>query len=204
MAWELSGSYLANCSCELVCPCPVDGPPTSKSGQCQGALVFDVTRGNLDETDLSGTRVALTNVFPSNLTSGNWTVGIVVDEGASDEQFDALERIFRGQEGGPFGDLSGFYGEWLGAERGQISFDGGDTPSMSVGDGSATFEPLMGGDGTPTTVKNAPFGFAAEYKIGRAPAHMNVLGNEFDAIYGEAADFVFSSEQAEEAPKGRG
>ena len=55
MAWQMSGTYLATCNCQLLCPCPVDSPPTGPGGQCHGLAVFDVREGNLDDTDLSGT-----------------------------------------------------------------------------------------------------------------------------------------------------
>ncbi len=206
MAWRFAGTYVANCSCNLICPCPVDGPPTSEDGQCRGVGVFHIAEGNLDDTDLSGVTVGLVNHFPSNLTSGNWKLGIVVDEGASDEQASALERIFHGEEGGPFADFAGLTGEWLGMDRGAVTFSNGDRPSGSIGDSSLTFEPLSGPEGsdTQTTVKNAAFGFAPEFRVGRAPGHMNAHGIEFDAIYGETADYEFASEMAEGAAPGRG
>ena len=49
--------------------------------------------------------------MPSNLTAGNWTVGLVVDEGASEEQAQALDRIISGQDGGPFAEFVPFIGE---------------------------------------------------------------------------------------------
>jgi hypothetical protein len=206
MAWKIAGTYVANCSCNLICPCPVDGPPTSDDGQCRGHLVFDIADGNLDDTDLSGVTVALVNHFPSNLTAGGWKLGIVVDEGASDEQANALERIFKGDDGGPFAEFAALTDEWLGMERATVSFSDGDRPSASIGESSMTFEPLEGppGSGTQPTVRNAIFGFAPEFRIGRAPGKMSNLGIEFDAIYGETADYEFASEQAEGAPKGRG
>ena len=121
MSWELSGKYVANCNCQLVCPCPVDGPPTGPNGECRGAAVFHVASGRLDDTDLSGVDFAFCNFFPSNLTAGNWKVGIVVDNGASDSQAQALERILHGDEGGPFADFAALYGEWLGVERGNVA-----------------------------------------------------------------------------------
>ncbi|MGH2985050.1 MAG: DUF1326 domain-containing protein [Solirubrobacterales bacterium] len=206
MAWKISGTYVANCSCNLVCPCPVDGPPTSPDGQCHGVGVFHIADGNLDDTDLSGVTIALANLFPSNLTSGNWKLGVVVDEGASDEQASAVERIIKGEEGGTFEQFAALTDEWLGMERAPVSFSDGDRPSGSIGDSSWTFEPLPGPEGSDsqTTVKNAMFGFAPEFRIGRAPAKISALGIEFDAIYGETADYEFSSEEAEGAPTGRG
>jgi hypothetical protein len=146
----------------------------------------------------------LHNHFPSNLTSGNWKIGIVVDEGASDEQAQALERICKGEEGGPFGELSNFYGEYLGMDRDSVTFSDGDRPSASVGSSSdVTFAPLEGPDGTPTTVKGAMFGFAPEFKIGRGPGKSDRFGLSYEPIYCEAADFEFASEVEEGAPTGR-
>jgi hypothetical protein len=206
MAWRISGTYVANCSCNLICPCPVDGPPTSEDGECRGVGVFHIAEGNLDDTDLSGVDVGLVNYWPSNLTAGNWKLGIVVDDSASDEQANALERIFKGDAGGAFAEFAGLTDEWLGMERAAVTFSDGDRPSASIGNSSWTFEPLAGpeGGGTQTAVKNAAFGFANEYRVGRAPGKMSALGIEFDAIYGETADYEFASEQPEGAAPGRG
>lgn len=205
MAWRMSGTYVASCSCQLVCPCPVDNPPTGPDGQCRGLAVFHIAQGNLDDTDLSGVTFAFCNLFPSNLTAGNWKFGVVVDEGASDEQAGAVERILKGEEGGPFGDFAPLYGEWLGLERAAVAFSDGDRPSGSIGDVSYTFEPLAGpeGSGSQTTVRNAPFGFAPEFRVGKAPTSSNVFGIEFEGVYGETADYEFGSEMPEGAPKGR-
>src|SRR3954468_12533006 len=157
MAWRISGTYLASCSCHLLCPCPVDDPPTSDDGQCHGIAVFQIADGNLDETDLSGVNLGLVNLFPSNLTSGSWKLGIVVADGASDEQASALERIVKGEVGGVFEQFAALTEEWLGMERAAVTFSDGDTPSGSIGDNSTTFEPLPGPEGsdTRTTVRNA-------------------------------------------------
>jgi hypothetical protein len=204
MAWRIAGSYAASCSCNLICPCPVDGTPTGPDDECKGFIVFSIQDGNLDEVDLSGVNFALYNHFPSNLTAGNWKVAIVVDSGASDEQAQAIERICKGEEGGPFGELSNFYGEYLGTERDSVTFSDGDRPTASVGSSSEmTFEPLEGPDGSPTTVKGAMFGFAPEYRIGRGPGKSDRFGLSYEPIYAEAADFEFSTEQSAEAPAGR-
>jgi hypothetical protein len=132
MAWRISGTYLATCNCQLLCPCPTDGPPTAPNGECHGNLVFDVSEGSLDDVDLSGTKIGLINIFPSNLSAGNWTVGVVVNDDASDDQLDAIDRIMRGQEGGPFEMFASLYGKYLGTERGEVSFSDGDAQSFSI------------------------------------------------------------------------
>ena len=182
MAWRMSGTYIASCSCQLLCPCPTDAPPTGP----------DVNFG-------------MVNLFPSNLMAGNWRFGIVVSDNASDEQFEAIDRIMRGQEGGIFGEFAGLVADYMGTERGEVTFSDGDKPSGSISGSSFTFEPLPGpeGSGAQTTVKNAMFGFAPEFRVGRTSGSQSVMGIEFESVYGETADYEFASEMAEGAPKGR-
>lgn len=204
MSWEMSGTYVGNCTCQLVCPCPVDGVPTGPGNECRGLNVFHIAKGNLDGTDLSGVDFAFVNWFPNHLSAGGWKVGAVVDDSASDAQANALETILRGQAGGPFADFAGLYGEWLGVERASVTFTGGERPSGSVSDKARfTFEPLPGPGGGVTTVKNAMYGFAPEFQIGKGPGHTALFGLDFDGVYGETSDFTFASEMAEGAPKGR-
>ncbi|GAA0672061.1 hypothetical protein GCM10010193_25520 [Kitasatospora atroaurantiaca] len=206
MTYTISGNYLAACSCAVVCGCSVDAQPRDPQGgtECLGAAVFHISEGRLDDTDLAGVDFAFYNQFPSHLTAGNWKVGLVIDSGASDAQADAVGRILSGQEGGPFGELAQFIGEFLGTERGEVSLTDDDAPGLDVpGHSRVTYEPLLGVDGTPTTVKNAMFGFSAEYGIGKAGGTSSAFGLTFEPVYGEKADFVFSSEQEAGAPKGR-
>jgi hypothetical protein len=193
MAYRLSGTYVAHCDCQQVCACAVDGPPTGRDGQCHGLLVFGIKEGELDDTDLSGVNVAMGYMAPSNIGSGNLRLGIVVDEGASDEQADALERIFKGDEGGMFGEFVPLVGEWLGAERAAVSFSDGKEPSAKIGDTDVTFEAFKGPDGEPTTASNAAFGFAPEFRLGQSSGSSGILGESFEANYGEAAEFEYTS-----------
>jgi hypothetical protein len=204
MAWSMSGTYVAICNCHGVCPCPVAKAPSSETGECTGVGVFHVERGEADGVDLSGVNWALYNYWPTVLTEGNWKVGVVIDEGASDEQAAAIDRIVQGKDGGPFGDMAALYSEWLGTERASVTFSDGDRPTAGVGGKSdLSFEPLVGADGTPTTVRNAAFGFAPEFKIGTGSGRSDAFGMSFDGDYGESSDFEFASEMPEGAPTGR-
>ena len=196
MAYRIAGTYVASCDCSLVCPCPHDGPPTGGGGECHGLLVFAIREGSLDGTDLSGVNFALWNRFPSNLSAGDWTVGIVVDESASDDQAQATERIVSGQEGGPFGEFAPLIGDYQGMERGSVTVSG-NTVSVA-GRGEATFEPFTGPDGSESTVSNAMFGFAPTFKIGKASGRIRA-DQEVDVKYGEGAEFEFSTEMGEGA-----
>ena len=196
MGYRIAGTYAAVCNCKLICPCPVDGMPTAPGGKCHGTLIFRIDEGNLDGTDLSGVNMALYNEFPSNLTAGNWKIGVVVDSGASDEQAQALERIVSGQEGGPFGEFVPLIGEFMGLERAKVTLSNG---SGSVeGMTNFTFEPFTGPDGQETKVHDAMFGFATDYTIGKGSGSSNAFGISYDAEYGESAQFEFSTEHTGE------
>jgi hypothetical protein len=155
--------------------------------------VFGIKDGTLGDTDLSGVNVVMGYMAPSNISSGNLKLGIVVDEDASDQQVDALERIFKGDEGGVFEDFVSLVGEWLGAERAPVSFSDGDEPSAKIGDTDVTFEAHRGQDGNPTTVSNSAFGFAPVFTLGTSSGSSGVLGESFEANYGEAAEFEYTS-----------
>jgi len=206
MTYTISGQYLAACSCAVVCGCSVDAQPRDARGgtECRGMAAFHIAEGRLDDTDLAGVDFAFYNLFPSHLTAGDWKVGVVIDSAASEAQADAVGRILAGEEGGALGELAQFIGEFLGTERGEVSIGDGENPSVDVaGHTRLTYEPLLGADGSPTTVKNAMFGFSPEYGIGRADGTSSAFGLTFDADYGEKADFVFSSEPTAGASKGR-
>lgn len=192
MAYRLAGTYVAHCDCKQVCPCAVDGPPTGRDGQCRGLLVHEVRDGNLDGTDLSGVLVAMAYMAPSNISAGNLKVGIVVDSQASDEQAEALGRIFKGDAGGMFGEFAPLFGEWLGVDRADISFSDGEEPSARVGDVEVNFTAFRGGDGGVTTVSNAMFGFAPVFTLGQSSGTSGLFGESFEADYGEAAEFEYS------------
>ncbi|MGH3458745.1 DUF1326 domain-containing protein [Aeromicrobium sp.] len=192
MAYRLAGTYVGHCDCRQLCPCAVDGPPTGRDGQCHGLLVHDVTEGNLDDVNLSGVRVAMEYLSPSNISAGNLKIGIVVDSSASEEQADALAQIFKGDAGGMFGDFAPLFGEWTGVRRADISFSGGDEPSASVGGTDVNFTAFRGGDGGLTTISNAMFGFGPVFTIGQSSGTSEAFGESFEASYGEAAAFEYA------------
>ena len=121
-------------------------------------------------------------------------MGLIVDEGASEEQAQALERIISGQEGGPFAEFVPLIGEVQPLRRGSVSFSDGDAPSGSVEGGTEIrFEPTRGVDGAPTTVSNAPLAFAPNVGIGRGSGRGQSIRGSYEPVYGESAAFEYSS-----------
>lgn len=193
MGWRLKGRYVTTCSCTNVCPCSTaSAPPDNPDGStnCWGAGVFDVHEGNLDDLDLSGSKVGIKVHYPEIVSNGNWQIAVVIDPDASDDVASAYERIFSGKLGGPFGDMAGLVTAFS-VERETLSVS---EDAASIGSGSFTYEPLRGQDGSPTTMNNASFGFAPVFEIGNASGTLDTFGHSFAASYGEAADFDYSNE----------
>ena len=134
MTWNLSGSYIETCSCELMCPCNLSFDHGATYDYCRVTLVFAIKRGEVDGTDIGARTIAIIADTPKVMTEGNWKVGVFVDDGADDDQFDKLVKVFSGQLGGPMAGLAPLIGELLGAERAPIEIvEDGLTHSVRIG-----------------------------------------------------------------------
>src|SRR3954453_11875589 len=120
MAWKLSGTYFETCSCDVVCPCTASLALGATYERCTVTLVFHVTDGDVDGTDVSGLTVAAVADTPQVMTDGDWRLGVFMDAGASDEQAEKLGGVFSGELGGPMEALGPLVGENLGVERAPI------------------------------------------------------------------------------------
>lgn len=139
MSWTLEGTYFENCNCKWVCPCTVaslTAPATQD--RCQVVLVYHVDSGSVDGIDVSDLSIAVVADTPRMMTDGNWNVGLILDARASEQQADALTRVFTGQSGGPMAALTPLFGTMLGVEKAPIEYrDDGGRHSAQIGDGVA-------------------------------------------------------------------
>src|SRR6202043_2934157 len=120
MAWNLTGSYVETCSCELMCPCNLSFDHGATYDFCRVTLVFNIRSGQIDGTDIAGLKVAAIADTPKVMTEGNWRLGVFIDAAASDEQAAKLGAVFSGALGGPMQALAPLVGESLGVERAPI------------------------------------------------------------------------------------
>ena len=104
MSWNLKGSYVETCSCELMCPCNSSFDHGATYDFCRVTLVFNIREGEIEGTDIGGLKVAAIADTPKVMTDGNWRLGVFVDERATDEQSDKLvagvRRTARRPDGG--------------------------------------------------------------------------------------------------------
>lgn len=135
MSWNLKGSYVETCSCELMCPCNLSFDHGATYDFCRVVLVFNIREGQVDGTRIGGLKVAIIADAPKVMTEGSWRLGVFVDEKATDLQFDGLVPIFTGQLGGPMAALAPLVGEVAGVERAPIDVsDDGLRHRVRVGD----------------------------------------------------------------------
>jgi hypothetical protein len=135
MAWKLDGTYFETCSCDVVCPCTASLSLGADNDYCRVVLVFNVAKGEIDGTDVSGLTVAAVADTPKVMSDGNWRLGVFIDADASDEQTEKLGAVFGGALGGPMAGLAPLVSENLGVERAKIEFsEDGLRHSVKIGD----------------------------------------------------------------------
>ena len=134
MAWNLKGTYFETCSCDLMCPCNMSFDHGATYDYCRVTLVFNITEGEIEGTDVGGLKVAAIADTPKVMTEGNWKLGMFIDEQASDEQMEKLIAVFGGQKGGPMETLAPLVGEMVGVERAPIEIvEDGLNHSVRIG-----------------------------------------------------------------------
>jgi hypothetical protein len=103
VSWHVRGTYFESCNCDAICPCRrIDGVTGGRSthGECLGVLSWLIEDGAADGIDLSGLPVAMAVRYSDDEPGSPWTWVLYLEARATDEQRDALERIYTGRSGG--------------------------------------------------------------------------------------------------------
>jgi hypothetical protein len=187
MSWNLAGSYFETCSCDAVCPCTASLSLGATQDRCKVVLVFNVKSGEVEGTDVSGLTVAAVGDTPKVMSEGNWRLGVVIDDSASDEQAEKLGRVFSGALGGPMEALGPLVGENLGVERLPIDVtEDGLKHSIRIGD-DVDFEiedvvPFGVESGEPAKITGIFHPAGSELTISRATrSKINAFGIQYEA-----------------------
>ena len=147
MAWNLSGTFYENCSCTATCPYTWSNMQyAATTDRCNAALAFSIESGDVNGTDMAGCTMVLLVDSPPVMSDGGWDVGLVIDDGASEAQVEALGAVVSGQLGGPPAALGPLLGNFLGIERMPISISSdGNEHTVTFGDSSYTGRPHVNG-----------------------------------------------------------
>lgn len=138
-AWNLSGEGYEFCNCDPGCTCNFAGVPSSSDGSCQAFVGNAIEEGSCGDVDLSGITVGAMLAWPQAIHDGNGKAVFIVPPEVTDEQVDALARIFTGQLGGNPWAILGTTFEVAGLVRTPISVkgDGLDVTMSADGVGQA-------------------------------------------------------------------
>ncbi len=144
MSWRLRGTLLELCSCDPGCGCNFRGFPTSAEGNCQAFAAHAIEEGRFESTDLSGSRVAWALWWPGAIHDRGGRGHAFVDC-RTEEQFEALRSIYRGEAGYEFFTIfNSTFVEPTAVERAtvEVALDGKSSRFSVAGVGGAVMEPL--------------------------------------------------------------
>ena len=199
MAWNVKGSYFETCSCDLFCPCNISMAHGATYDYCRVTLVFNITNGDIEGTDVSGRMVAAIADSPKVMTEGNWRLGMFVDENATDEQIDKLAAVFGGQKGGPMEGLAPLVGELAGVERAPFEVtEDGRRHSVKIGD-AIDFEiedivPFGKESGEPAKLTGVFHPVGSELTAAEAKrSNINAFGIQYEGKTGLSAPFSWAA-----------
>ncbi|MDQ2984361.1 MAG: DUF1326 domain-containing protein [Actinomycetota bacterium] len=161
--WTISGTYLEFCNCEPGCGCNFVGRPNSPEGNCEALLGHRIEQGSSDGVDLAGAKVVWALWWPAAIHERDGRGHVYVDC-ESDEQFEALGRIWRGEEGHAFFEIfNSTFAEPAGVDRAAVDMtvDGKNSRLSVQGVGAGQMEPLRspvgGEENTVRIVKETGF-----------------------------------------------
>lgn len=122
--WRIEGQYMESCNCTFLCPCigsNLTARPTE--GDCKAAIAMRIDKGEKGGVKLDGISFIVFLYSPKTMAEGNMTVGLIVDERASDAQVKAIADIATGADGGPMAALAPLVGRVAGVEKRPIRFE---------------------------------------------------------------------------------
>ena len=94
--WEIHAVLVANCNCAYGCPCQFDALPTY--GTCEAADGFQVEKGFYGEVSLDGLSAGMLAKWPGPIHEGDGERLIIIDDQATADQRNALEKIISGED----------------------------------------------------------------------------------------------------------
>jgi hypothetical protein len=194
MAYQLEGSLLEVCTCNILCPCWVGEMPDN--GTCEGMFAWHIENGTVNGTDVSGRTFGFVAHIPGRVLDGNWRIVVFLDDEATEEQQQALLDVWTGKLGGPVADLAQLIGEVAGTERVSVTYKvDGAKGTMKYGEfASAELEPFTGATGESTALHDTIFttipgspafvGKADHYKVDMAKYGFDIDLHDHNAIQG--------------------
>ena len=158
--WNLDGTYMEACNCEVACPCIFTSPPTEED--CTALIAWHIDKGSFGDVVLDGLNAAMMVYTPGHMLQTEWRIALYLDDKATEAQTDALTQIYSGQAGGLFETLGGHVGEVLGVKSVAIDHqgDGKQRTLRIAGVAEARIEAIAGLGGADVLIKDQPVNLA--------------------------------------------
>ena len=174
--YQLEGTLLEVCSCDVLCPCWIGEDPDQ--GTCEAVVAYHFDKGTINGVDVTGLSLVQVAHIPGNILAGNIRQVYYLNEEATDEQEKVIVDAFRGRLGGPLADLSDLVTEVAAIERVPIRHEIVEgAGKLTVGAGGekidAAMHPYTGPDGTVTTLHNSIFS-----TVPGSPAYVGVADSQ--------------------------
>ena len=121
--WWMQGDWFDVCSCNIPCPCGFAQAPTNN--HCEGVMAYHIREGKYGAVELKDLNVIAVVTFDGNAWAKENPVslGILMDETATAEQREILQKVFSGHAGGWMGEFAQLVGELRGLEFVPIQFN---------------------------------------------------------------------------------
>jgi len=193
--YELEGQILEACSCKTPCPCWIGEDPDD--GTCDSFISYHVEKGNIQGVDVSGLTLVKIVYIPGNVLAGNWRAVIYVDRKGTNQQQQALVKVFTGELGGALADLAKLVSETMEVRVAPIEYHIKEAQgTISIGNVlSAEMAPYRSGDGKITKLVDSIFstipgspayvGKASHHKVHLPEFNLTWEYNGRNAIQGE-------------------
>lgn len=201
MAWSFEGTYFENCNCDVICPCTWSGfSEPATHDRCRVVLNYHIDRGSIDGVDVSGLTFAIVADTPPVMMNGNWRVGVLLDDKATEQQAQGIGAVVSGQKGGPMAMLSPLIGEMLGVQSLPVTYtDSGRRHSVQWGNAvSMEVEDFYAGpQQQPLKLDNVFHPSNTTLTVGKSvQAQVSVFGIEFGqaGTNGASSPFAWSGE----------
>jgi hypothetical protein len=201
--WKISGKYMETCNCSFLCPCITSNLAAAPTeGDCKVAIAMKIDNGEKDGVKLDGVSFIAFMYSPGVMGEGNLTFGMIVDEGATQEQCDAVVAIASGAAGGPMAGLAPLVANIAGVERRKVTFETvGMTCTVKAGDlvdQETEGVPSATAEGQPMMLDNTLHPVNARLALAHATkSHFHVFGFDWDDATGTRnghyADFSWAA-----------
>ncbi|GMQ82636.1 MAG: DUF1326 domain-containing protein [Rhodothermia bacterium] len=173
--WMIRGAEFTNCNCAFGCPCQFNSPSTN--GSCEAAVSVQIEEGYFNDTRLDGLCFVMLLQWPGEIAEGNGAFQVIIDEGATPEQREAIRNISTGESTVPGTTHFAVFNSTMSTIHDPLSASIHMSIDIESRQASTTIEGLVNSVGTPLVNP-----FSGEHD--RKRIH---LPNGFEYVYAEMA-----------------